>query len=287
MSIRGFGRPPAYYFVWILPRNLFSRLCGIVADAKLPSLILIPLILLFSRFYRIDLSEAKKKVSEFRTFNEFFTRQLHSKARPIDPNPNNLLSPVDGFIGEFGSINNGKLIQAKGLDYRVSDLLEDKNRTRFYDGGIFVTIYLAPQNYHRVHSMVKGEVREFSYTPGDLWTVGKLGVNHVPNLFARNERLTTYLHTEKGECAIVKVGATVVGRIRINYHDQISNIYGEKSKKIILEKPFKLERGQEIGLFELGSTVICLFPPKQIQLFNMEIGQSIFFGQTLGIFDKL
>jgi len=284
MSLRGFGRPPTYYFLWILPRNLFSRFCGIIADAKLPGFILIPLILLFSRFYGIDLNETIKKVSEFRSFNEFFTRKLNPNARPINPDPNTLLSPVDGFVGEFGKINNGNLVQAKGLEYRVSDLLNDHNRMMIYDRGIFVTIYLAPQNYHRVHSMVQGEVREFSYIPGDLWTVGPLGVNHIPNLFARNERLTTYVHTDKGECAIVKVGATVVGRIRINYYDQISNRRGEISKNIFLKNPFKLERGQEIGLFEMGSTVICLFPPKQIELYDMEIGQSIFFGQTMGEF---
>ena len=280
--LRGFGRPPTYYFIWILPRNIFSRICGYFADIKIPGFLLKPIIIFFSRIYGIDLSESRKKVSEFKTFNEFFTRQLNYDARPVDNKDSSLISPVDGFVGEFGSIKNGNLIQAKGLEYRLSDLLQDKDRTLFYDGGEFVTIYLAPQNYHRIHSMVRGKVREFSYIPGDLWTVSKVGVFNVPRLFARNERLTTYIETEKGECAIVKVGATVVGRIRVNYHDQISNRVGETSKKIFLENPFLLERGQEIGLFELGSTVICLFPPKQIELYHLELGQKILFGQSIG-----
>ena len=284
MSLPGFGRPPAYYFMWILPRNLFSRLCGFVADIRMPRILLTPLIKIFSRIYSVDLTEATLQVSEFRTFNEFFTRQLLPDARPLDPDLNAVLSPVDGFIGEYGRINDGRLIQAKGLDYRLADLLLDSKRDSLYDGGEFITIYLAPQNYHRIHSMVEGEVREFSYIPGDLWTVSPLGVHHVPKLFARNERLTTYIQTEKGECALIKVGATVVGRIRVTLHDQISNRHGAMAKQLVLEHPFKLERGDEVGLFELGSTVICLFPPGQVELNELELDQRISLGQAIGRF---
>ena len=284
MSLPGFGRPPAYYFMWILPRNLFSRLCGFVADIRMPRLLLTPLIKIFSRIYSVELTEATLQVSEFRTFNEFFSRQLLPDARPLDPDLNAVLSPVDGFIGEYGRINDGRLIQAKGLDYRLADLLLDSKRDSLYNGGEFITIYLAPQNYHRIHSMVEGEVREFSYVPGDLWTVSPLGVHHVPKLFARNERLTTYIQTEKGECALIKVGATVVGRIRVTFNDQISNRHGAMAKQLVLKTPFKLERGDEVGLFELGSTVICLFPPGQVELNELELEQKISLGQAIGRF---
>ena len=185
---------------------------------------------------------------------------------------------------EEDNIINGKLIQAKGMEYRMIDLLEDEKRTIIYEGGEFLTIYLAPQNYHRIHSMVKGEVIEFSYITGNLWTVNQIGLNYVTNLFARNERLTTFINTKNGECALVKVGATVVGRIRVNYHTQISNLKDAVSKKIILDTPYKLEKGQELGLFELGSTVICLFPPKQIVLNNLSLGQMISLGNPIGNF---
>ena len=284
MLLPGFGRPPAYYFMWILPRNLFSRLCGFVADIRIPRLLLTPLIRIFSRIYSVELTEATQQVSEFRTFNEFFTRQLIPDARPLDPDLNAVLSPVDGFIGEYGRINDGRLIQAKGLDYRLADLLLDSKRDSLYNGGEFITIYLAPQNYHRIHSMVEGEVSEFSYIPGDLWTVSPLGVHHVPKLFARNERMTTYIQTEKGECALIKVGATVVGRIRVTFHDQISNRHGAMAKQLVLKNPFKLERGDEVGLFELGSTVICLFPPGQVELNDLELEQKISLGQAIGRF---
>lgn len=286
MSLPGFGSPPAYYFMLILPRNLFSRICGFVADVRMPRLLLNALIRLFVRIFDVNLKEAKQQVSEFRTFNEFFTRQLLPDARPLDPDLNSILSPVDGYVGEFGGISNGLLIQAKGLEYRLTDLLDNPQRSGKYDGGVFITIYLAPHNYHRIHSMVAGEVSEFSYTPGDLWTVSPLGVHHVPSLFARNERLTTFLNSDKGECALVKVGATVVGRIRVRYHDQVSNRFGAVAKQIVLETPFKLERGEEIGMFELGSTVICLFPPEQIELHELQLGQKIFLGQAIGRFSQ-
>jgi phosphatidylserine decarboxylase len=284
MAIPGFGHPPAYYFMWILPRNLFSRLCGFVADVRIPRTLLTPLIRLFSWKFGVDLTEATQPISVFRTFNEFFTRHLLPDARTVDPNPDVIVSPVDGFIGEFGTIKKGRLIQAKGLDYRLADLLEDPERTKHYDGGVFITIYLAPHNYHRIHSMVEGEVREFSYITGDLWTVSPLGVHHVPGLFARNERLTTFLATDKGECALVKVGATVVGRIKVCYHDLVSNRSGAKNQKIVLKTPFQVNRGEELGLFELGSTVICLFPKGQIELGELEAEQKVYLGQAIGRF---
>ncbi len=287
MALPGFGRPPAYYFIWILPRNSFNRLCGLVADAQLPRFLLTLLIRIFSWKYGVNLKEASKQVSEYRNFNEYFTRKLLPDARTLDPDTEAVLSPVDGILGESGFINNGVLIQAKGLEYRLADLLKDPERTKFYDGGVFITIYLAPYNYHRIHSMVTGEVREFCYIPGDLWTVSPLGVHHVPGLFARNERLITYFKTEKGECALVKIGATVVGRIRVVYHDITSNRPSAAFQKIVLTSPFRVERGDEVGLFELGSTVICLFPPGQIELNELKIEQEILLGQAIGRFSRI
>jgi phosphatidylserine decarboxylase len=287
MALPGFGRLPAYYFIWILPRNSFNRLCGLFADAQLPRFLLTLLIRLFSWKYGVNLNEASKQVSEYRNFNEFFARRLLPDVRTLDPDKEAILSPVDGILGESGIINNEVLIQAKGLEYRLVDLLKDSEKSKFYDGGIFITIYLAPYNYHRIHSMVSGEVREFCYIPGDLWTVSPLGVHHVPELFARNERLITYFETDKGECALVKIGATVVGRIRVVYHDITSNRPRAAFQKNMLAPPLRVERGGEVGLFELGSTVICLFPPGQIELNELKIDQEILLGQAIGKFSKI
>ena len=287
MALPGFGRPPAYYFLWILPRNSFNRLCGLLADTKFPRFLLTLLIRLFSWKYGVNLKESSKQVSEYKNFNEFFTRKLLPDVRTLDPDKEAVLSPVDGILGESGVISNEILIQAKGLEYRLADLLKDSEKSKLYDGGIFITIYLAPYNYHRIHSMVSGEVSQFCYIPGDLWTVSPLGVHHVPELFARNERLITFFETDKGECAIVKIGATVVGRIRVVYHDITSNIFGATFQKSLLEHPFKVERGDEVGLFELGSTVICLFPPGQIELNDLKIDQEILLGQSIGKFSQI
>ena len=287
MALPGFGRPPAYYFIWILPRNSFNRLCGFVADAKFPRFLMTLLIRLFSWKYGVNLEEASKQVSEYKNFNEFFTRKLLPDVRTLDPDIEAVLSPVDGIMGESGVISNEILIQAKGLEYRLADLLKDSEKSKLYDGGIFITIYLAPYNYHRIHSMVSGEVSQFCYIPGDLWTVSPLGLHHVPELFARNERLITYFETEKGECALVKIGATVVGRIRVVYHEITSNRLGTTFQKNVLACPHRVERGDEVGLFELGSTVICLFPPGQIELNELKIDQEIFLGQALGKFSSI
>ncbi len=287
MALPGFGRPPAYYFLWILPRNSFNRLCGLLADTKFPRFLLTLLIRLFSWKYGVNLKESSKQVSEYKNFNEFFTRKLLPDVRTLDPDKESVLSPVDGILGESGVISNEILIQAKGLEYRLADLLKDSEKSKLYDGGIFITIYLAPYNYHRIHSMVSGEVSQFCYVPGDLWTVSPLGVHHVPELFARNERLITFFETDKGECAIVKIGATVVGRIRVVYHDITSNRFGATFQKSVLEPPLRVERGDEVGLFELGSTVICLFRPGQIELKDLKINQEILLGQAIGKFSQI
>ena len=129
MALPGFGRPPVYYFIWILPRNAFNRLCGIVADIQFPRFLLTFLIRLFSWKYGVNLEESSKQVSEYKNFNEFFTRKLLPDVRTLDPDKEAVLSPVDGILGESGVINNEILIQAKGLEYRLADLLKDYEKS--------------------------------------------------------------------------------------------------------------------------------------------------------------
>jgi len=276
--------PLGYYFLYLLPKNAFSRLCGIIAELRLPSMILQPLIRLFIRVFRIDMSEAIEPVSTYPTFNAFFTRCLKPETRPINSQSNRLVSPVDGTIGQFGVIAEGHLIQAKGLDYTIADLLDDPVRAKEYEGGHYITIYLAPYNYHRIHSPVSGSIRHCTYIPGQLWTVSPLGVNNVRNLFPRNERIVSYIETIQGECSVVKVGATVVGKVKLAYHSIETNQFGAQRAEIALHQPYNLERGQELGVFELGSTVICCFKPGQVQWGRLAIGQSVRLGEALGHF---
>ena len=278
------GKPLGFHLLSLLPRNLFSRLCGRIADTRLPAWLLQPLIRGFAWAFGVDWSEAAHPPEHYQTFNEFFTRPLKPGLRPIASEAQALVSPVDGILGEFGTIRDGCLIQAKGLDYTAADLLADPERATQYEGGEFMTIYLAPHNYHRIHSMVAGEVREFAYEPGDLWTVSPLGANWMPRLFAINERLTSYLHTSAGECALVKIGATVVGRIRVRYDDLFSNCPEAVRVQKTLQTPFRVERGEELGRFELGSTVILLFRPGQVSWGAVSVGQPVRLGMALGTF---
>ena len=244
----------------LLPKKNFSRLCGWIADQRWPSYLLHQILIRsFVRYFNVDLSECPQKLKDFQTFNEFFTRPLKPQARPISTEKYALICPVDGTIGFFGTNTQETLLQAKGKEYLLTDLLQDSFVAHEYEGGIYLTIYLAPYNYHRIHSMVEGSITRFAYIPGELWTVSPLGLAFVPRLFAQNERWISYIDTEHGECALVKVGATVVGRIRTVYHTAYSNRPGARPLKESLPTAYPIKAGAEIGRFELGSTVVLLF----------------------------
>ena len=269
----------------LLPKKHFSRLCGWIADQRWPSYLLHQILIRsFVRYFNVDLSECSQKLEDFQTFNEFFTRPLKPETRPISAEKNSLICPVDGTIGFFGTITQETLLQAKGKEYLLTDLLQDSFVAHEYEGGIYLTIYLAPYNYHRIHSMVEGSITRFAYIPGELWTVSPLGLDFVPRLFARNERWISYIDTEYGECALVKVGATVVGRIRTVYHTAYSNRPGARPLKESLPTAYPIKAGEEIGRFELGSTVVLLFQKDQVELDSLELGQTVRLGETLGRF---
>ncbi|MBF0279878.1 MAG: phosphatidylserine decarboxylase [SAR324 cluster bacterium] len=276
--------PIGYFLLYLLPKNAFSRFCGLIAELRLPGMVLKPMIRLFVRVFKIDMSEAIDPISAYPTFNAFFTRRLRQETRPIDLRPNVLVSPVDGTIGQVGSIEDGRMIQAKGLDYTISDLLDDPVRADSYLGGHYITLYLAPSNYHRIHSPVSGSIKRCTCIPGQLWTVSPLGVNNVRNLFPRNERIVSYIETDQGECAVVKVGATVVGKVKLAYYSMETNKYNAQRAEVALHQPYKISRGQELGVFELGSTVICCFKPGQVKWGAISKGQTVRLGETLGNF---
>ena len=276
--------PVGYYFLYLLPKNGFSRFCGIIAELRLPGIFLIPMIRLFIKAFRVDMSEAIEPVTAYPTFNAFFTRRLKPETRPINSPSNVVISPVDGTIGQFGLIVKGNMIQAKGLNYTIADLLDDPARAREYEDGHYITFYLAPHNYHRIHSPVSGTIKHCTYLPGQLWTVSPLGVNHVRNLFPRNERIVSYLETSRGECAVIKIGATVVGKVKLSYHSLETNCFSATRTEVALHHPYVLKRGDELAVFELGSTVICCFKPGQIHWHPLSVGQSVRLGEAIGTF---
>ncbi|MCZ6558792.1 MAG: archaetidylserine decarboxylase [SAR324 cluster bacterium] len=270
-------------FRWF-PKSEFSRLMGILAERPWPGWLLRPVIWLYVRVYRIDMAHFEAPEEGFPTFNAFFTRALRTGVRPLDSGARRIVSPVDGRVSASGRIETGRLFQAKGMDYSLGELLAGGTVAESYEQGAFLTLYLSPRDYHRIHSPCAGRVRRFSYTPGELWTVSPTGIASVPDLFARNERLLTVLDTQWGELLLVAVGAMVVGKIRTVYHPIISNLAGAQPLAEDLAVPYALEKGQELGRFELGSTVILLFPRGVAALDALAPGEAVALGEGIGSF---
>ncbi|HWJ03280.1 MAG TPA: archaetidylserine decarboxylase, partial [Verrucomicrobiae bacterium] len=179
-------------------------------------------------------------------------------------------------------ITDGALIQAKGICYSVTELLgQDKEKADRFTNGSFVTIYLSPKDYHRIHTPLEGQVLSSTYVPGTLFPVNPFGVRAVKGLFARNERLITYLASKAGLIALVKVGATIVGSVKVNYGDETTNLPGGKLAMREYSPSPCLGKGEELGRFELGSTVILLFEPGRVQ-FNVREGERVLMGQQIG-----
>ncbi len=207
-------------------------------------------------------------------------RPLRPGVRPLEADPRRMASPVDGRVIAAGEIVGGRLLQAKGCDYSLEALLGGDRTWRTFEGGAALTLYLSPRDYHRIHSPCAARVTRFAYIPGELWTVSPAGVNTVPGLFARNERLVSVLATDFGEAMLVAVGATVVGGIRVAY-DPLATNRGRAPVARELDPPYPLEKGQELGRFELGSTVILLFQPGSVILEPLRPGDAVRLGQTI------
>ncbi len=234
--------------------KLLSRMSMYVMDHRLSR----HMIKTFADKYNIAIDEAEKEIHQYQSLNEFFSRRLKTGSRPIDPDPKTIISPVDGFISQYGTIEDDTLIQAKGISYRLEDLLDnDERRVMQFRDGNYMTIYLSPQNYHRIHSPYSGQIEGFTYIPGTFFPVNEWGTGKVKGLFAKNERIVTYICTEAGAIAVIKVGAFLVGSVQLLYHRP----FKRKGKRTyIYQKDLpQLQKGDELGYFQFGSTVICLF----------------------------
>ena len=251
------------YLLRILPKNLLSWLVGRVLSVRLPRPLNRVVLHLFIRKFKINIRESEHPPRHYRSLSEFFVRGLRAGARPIGVSA--CVSPSDGRITEYGPIQAGTLLQAKGIRYRLQDLTVDESLCRGFENGSFVTIYLAPHNYHHVHSPVRGTIERFFAIGGTLWPVNDASVRHVRGLFVVNERVIVPIDTEFGRVAVVFVGATNVGSIRLAFTDFISNCLFRRPRAGELRignlpAPIAVEKGARLGAFHFGSTVILLLP---------------------------
>ncbi|WP_354622877.1 archaetidylserine decarboxylase [Psychromonas sp. MME2] len=251
---------------YFLPKHLLSRLVGLLAAAKAGQLTTF-LIKQFIKKFNIDMSEAKYPDPEsYKTFNDFFTRELREGVRTISEGDNNLILPVDGCVSQLGDIKLGRIFQAKGHDFSLRELLGGKDEVaKPFDDGLFSTIYLAPKDYHRIHMPIAGKLEQMIFIPGDLFSVNPLTAENVPNLFARNERAVAIFSTAIGPMAMVLVGATIVASIETVWAGTLkSNRKKEIQYWDYQDQNIQLDKGAELGRFKLGSTIVALFPKNSI-----------------------
>jgi phosphatidylserine decarboxylase len=251
--------------VRLLPRAALSRAVGAATRARAPASMHRAAMRRFARAYRVELEEAERPLEAYQTFSDFFSRGLKVGARPVDAGERVVVSPVDGTVSEAGLILKGQCVQAKGLAFPVPELLGDAEAAKpFADGGSFATLYLSPRDYHRVHAPLGGRIIGWRYLPGELWPVNPASVRSVPGLFSLNERLVTWLETPAGRCAVVMVGATCVGRIRASYDDVLAQA-GQPPAARTFASQLPVAKGDELGRFEMGSTVILLFSADRVR----------------------
>ncbi|SDW67641.1 phosphatidylserine decarboxylase [Marininema mesophilum] len=264
-----------------LPKKTISRWMGSFSRTSF-SRRFIPF---YIKRFNVDISEAEHPVTAYPTLLDFFVRDLKEGVRPIDSDPEVITSPVDGAVSQKGCIAEGTMLQAKGVTYSLEALLaEDSLLAAQFAGGDFLTLYLSPRDYHRIHAPVSGKVTALTYVPGTLFPVNELGVQRVHGLFARNERLITLMDSPCGKVAVIKVGATNVGSIRVNYEPEVCTNH-PKQKKIVRREystPAWLDKGEEMGRFEFGSTVILLFQKNRVKwIKDLKAGVPVRMGEAL------
>lgn len=269
-------------FQYLLPKHALTRLAGLLAGAKLGGLTTL-MIEQFVKHYQVNTKEMMGKIKDYKTFNAFFSRPLIPSARPINYNADAVTYPVDGKISQFGKIEDKFLFQAKNHYYTTELLLADAKEAAAFQNGDFITIYLSPKDYHRVHIPFDGTLDKMIHVPGDLFSVNPFNAKHIPELFARNERVVCYFNTSIGRMAVVFVGATIVRSIATAWAGTVAP---NKNKDISIyeyaARNLSFPKGSEIGKFFMGSTVICLFEKDKID-FNkdMQSGQPTRMGMQM------
>ena len=263
-----------------VPQQKISKVAGRLAASRHPW-VKRTFIRSFAKAYDVSLDEYERQsLNAYESFNDFFTRELQDNARIIDASMNGIVSPADGMISQLGQIHDHKLLQAKGRDYDIGQLLADSADGDYFADGSFATVYLAPSNYHRVHMPFDGILTKTRYVPGTIFSVNNTTAANVPDLFARNERLVCLFDTAYGKAAVVMVGAMIVAGIETVATGKISRT--DDIQEVDHDMSFK--KGDEVGRFYLGSTAIVVLPKaaKTDWQDTMQHGSIVQMGQLLG-----
>ena len=270
----------------LLPKSLLTRLVYRVSRVQTPAVKNF-LIDRFVNLYDIDLDDVESPVPEgFPSLNAFFTRPLAADARPVDRDPAAIVSPVDGTLSAYGSIDHDSLYQAKGKKYSLSELLAtDLHEAEDFIGGSFATIYLAPYNYHRVHAPLAGRLLSLRHVPGTLYSVNGATVSAIPKLFCRNERLVLRMETDIGTLAVIFVGALNVGSVTTPWTGELRPRADGVARELTLPDSNSrvVAKGDLLGWFNMGSTVIVLMPPGELSWIDrFNAGCQCTVGETIG-----
>ena len=269
----------------LVPYRQLTAFAGLISRSE-NQLIKKILISWFYYFYKPNLDESvNKKPQDFRSFNDFFTRKLESKSRPINQDTDIIISPVDGIVVSLGNLKKGALIQAKGISYDVSELIQDQALENNFKNGCYVTIYLAPTNYHRIHFPFGGTIEKTKYLKGNLYSVNASSARRIKSLYSENERTFTFVKSESLSYGLVSVGAAMVGSIVPFWNEEINSkkehlvdLWNKGPKEDLL----RVSKGEELGYFQMGSTVILLFPSNiQIDKNFLYEAKPVKFGEEL------
>lgn len=265
----------------LMPKTLMSKAMGVATHLEVSPKIHRKAASLFAKAMHIDVDEYALAPDQCDTFAQFFARPLKEGARPVAEGDDVVVSPVDARVSCFGDIHARRMIQAKGRDYSVAALLDDPAMAMRFADGSYVTLYLSPRDYHRIHAPLEGDIQSAAVIPGELFPVNGPSVRSIPNLFCVNERLISYLSTAAGLVAVVKVGATCVGSVKASYCDLMTRESREVREKDF-HPPIHIGKGGELGTFEMGSTVILLFEKGRVRFDeSLAEGQKVRMGQAI------
>ena len=271
----------------LAPKRLFSLALGWGARRELPHFLQARLLRSYARAYRLDTSEAEHPPDQYPSLQAFFTRRLAAGLRPLPADPDEIVAPSDGTLCDAGIASGGKLLEAKGTLFTLGELLADDRLATALVGGPYLVVYLSPRDYHRVHFPIGGQVVGWAHIPGSLFPVGHRSVRREPGLFARNERFVTVVDGPAGRCAVVMVAAIGVGHITASFDPEVAThakgfASGSVRRKVFSSPPATVERGDELGIFNLGSTTVTIFEPGRVQLRELIPNTPIKMGAAVG-----